>query len=72
MRVNISLHAHVDVDHFAEQLAAAGIEVSQQLKMLNVVTAEMAENRIEEVRLMPGVRRCRAGPVPSRLFKWTA
>jgi hypothetical protein len=56
VRVNISLHENVDVDRFAEQLAAAGIKVSQQLKMLNIVTAEIGENRIEEVLKMPGVR----------------
>jgi len=56
MQVNISLNDGFDLDRFSERLSEIGATVSQKLKFLNTLTAEIPDQRLQEVRAMEGVR----------------
>jgi hypothetical protein len=56
MRVNVVLDDGLDLDSFSERLSEKGIPVSQRLKMLNTLTADVPDHQVAEVRAMVGVR----------------
>jgi hypothetical protein len=56
MRVNILVHDGYDLDQLTGHLAESGIPVSQTLKILNTITADVPDQKLAEIRAMDAVK----------------
>ena len=56
MRVNILVHDGYDLDQLTGRLVESGIPVSQTLKILNTITADVPDQKLAEIRAMDAVK----------------